>query len=112
VIDTEIYNNNNNRLTAFVWDYPGRPVPAEKFFWIFMEQEKIMETKVPTVRVGATPTGLTATSPHNPSKVFTGRMPFLPPNQQRQSTEGIQSTECTVKLIIIRAYFLSLDGTS
>jgi len=21
--------------------------------------------------------------------VFTGRMPFLPPNQQRQSTEGI-----------------------
>jgi len=21
---------------------------------------------------------------------FTGRMPFLPPNQQRQSTEGIQ----------------------
>jgi len=24
---------------------------------------------------------------------FTGRMPFLPPNQQRQSTEGSQSTE-------------------
>jgi len=23
-----------------------------------------------------------------PRKVFTGRMPFLPPNQQRQSTEG------------------------
>jgi len=24
-----------------------------------------------------------------PLKFFTGRMPFLPPNQQRQSTEGI-----------------------
>jgi len=24
-----------------------------------------------------------------PQKFFTGRMPFLPPNQQRQSTEGI-----------------------
>jgi len=23
-----------------------------------------------------------------PLKFFTGRMPFLPPNQQRQSTEG------------------------
>ena len=23
-----------------------------------------------------------------PLKIFTGRMPFLPPNQQRQSTEG------------------------
>ena len=27
-----------------------------------------------------------------PIKFFTGRMPFLPPNQQRQSTEG-KSTE-------------------
>jgi len=24
-----------------------------------------------------------------PLKFFTGRMPFLPPNQQRQSTEGM-----------------------
>jgi len=27
-------------------------------------------------------------APHH--SVFTGRMPFLPPNQQRQSTEGIK----------------------
>jgi len=27
-----------------------------------------------------------STQPHS---FFTGRMPFLPPNQQRQSTEGI-----------------------
>jgi len=26
------------------------------------------------------------------SKFFTGRMPFLPPNQQRQSTEGTKSS--------------------
>jgi len=26
-----------------------------------------------------------------PHSVFTGRMPILPPNQQRQSTEGKQS---------------------
>jgi len=31
-----------------------------------------------------------------PLGFFTGRMPFLPPNQQRQSTEGT-STECTVR---------------
>jgi len=31
------------------------------------------------------------TVPHH-SKCFTGRMPFLPPNQQRRSTEG-KSTE-------------------
>jgi len=54
-----------------------------------MEQGKIMEAEVPTVRVGTTPTGLTAPPPPQPPRNFTGRMPFLPPNQQRQSTEGI-----------------------
>jgi len=57
-----------------------------------MEQGKIMEAEVLTVWVGATPTGLTAPPlPHNPlsPRFFTGRMPILPPNQQRQSTEGI-----------------------
>jgi len=29
--------------------------------------------------------------------VFTGRMPFLMPNQQRQSTEGIRSTEMALE---------------
>ena len=29
---------------------------------------------------------ITTPAPHH--KVFTGRMPLLPPNQQRQSTEG------------------------
>jgi len=32
-------------------------------FWIFIEQGKIMEAEVPTVRVGATPTGLTPPQP-------------------------------------------------
>jgi len=31
---------------------------------------------------------ITTTVPHH-SVIFTGRMPFLPPNQQHQSTEGI-----------------------
>jgi len=32
----------------------------------------------------------------SPLKFFTGRMPFLPPNQQRQSTEG-QSSGLSIK---------------
>jgi len=46
-----------------------------------------MEAEVPTVWVGATPTRLTAPPNPQPPRIFTGRMPFLPPNQQRQSTE-------------------------
>jgi len=35
-----------------------------------MEQGKIMEVEVPTVQVGATPTGLTTPHPHNPPRFF------------------------------------------
>jgi len=47
-----------------------------------------MEAEVPTVRVGATPTRLTVPPPPQPPQgFFTGQIPFLPPNQQHQSTE-------------------------
>jgi len=40
------------------------------------------------------------------TQFFTGRMPFLPPNQQRQSTEGIpDGLIVTAKLF----YFAVLD---
>ena len=41
-----------------------------------------------TIRLGATPSGLTSAHLHHPPYFFTGRMRFLPPNQQCQSTEG------------------------
>jgi len=60
----------------------GQYQKKRQFFWIFMEQEKITEAEAPTVRVGATPTGLTASPPPTtPQSFFTGQMPFLPPNQ-------------------------------
>jgi len=62
-----------------------------------MEQVRIMEAEAPIVRVGATQTGLMA--PPQPPKVFTGRMPFLPPNQQCQSTEGMVKTGVNLKNI-------------
>jgi len=67
-------------------------------FWIFMDQGKIMEAEVPTVTnpTNGAPTPTTY-------QVFTGWMPFLPPNQQRQSTEGIlfEVYEKTTSLIDI-----------
>jgi len=37
-------------------------------------------------------TSLQITMPAHHHSVFTGRMPFLPPNQQRQSTEGLRKS--------------------
>ena len=46
---------------------------------------RLTEADTVTIRPGATPSGLTI----SPSPIFfTGRMPFLLPNQQCQSTEG------------------------
>jgi len=36
-----------------------------------------------------------------PLKIFTGRMPFLPPNQQRQSTEGIKIESVSLRKMLI-----------
>jgi len=49
-----------------------------------MEQGTIMEAEAPTVRVGATPTGLMAPHPHNPSRVFY-RLDALPATQATAS---------------------------
>jgi len=44
------------------------------------------------------------TSTHH--SVFTGRMPFLPPNQQRQSTEGIHAIKILAEISIYGFVYL------
>jgi len=40
-----------------------------------------------------------------PLKFFTGQMPFLPPNQERQSTEGNSSSSCRLLLLMLLGVF-------
>jgi len=42
----------------------------KQLLWIFMEQGRIMVAEAPTVRVGATPAGLTAPTPPQPLQGF------------------------------------------
>jgi len=87
-----IYRRLNNHTTTttilrpFFWNHPGEPVPEENF-WTLPCKGRLTEADTPTIRLGATPSGLSSVHLHHPP-VFTGRMPFLPPNQQCQSTEG------------------------
>ena len=73
-------------LQAFFRDHPGEPVPEENF-WTSRCKGRLTEADTPTIRLGATPSGLTSAHLHH-LPFFTGRMPFLPPNQQCQTTEG------------------------
>jgi len=74
-------------LRPFFWDHPGEAVPEENF-WTLWCKERLTEADILTLRLGATPSGLASAYLHHPTTFFTGRMPFLPPNQQHQSTEG------------------------
>jgi len=80
-------------LQPFFQGHPGEPVP-EKNFWTLWCKGRLTEADTQNILLGATPSRLTSAHLQHPPIFFTGRMPFLPPNQQRQSTAGApESTE-------------------
>jgi len=84
----EIYTHTHTTvLWPFLWDHPGEPVP-EVNFWTLWCKGSLTDADTLTIQPGATPSGVTSAHFHHPPIFFTGRMPFLPPNQQCQSTEG------------------------
>jgi len=85
-IDMKTTTHTTTVLRPFFQDHPGEPVPEENY-WTLWCKGRLTEADTPTIRLGATPSGLTNVHLHHPH-IFTGRMPFLPPNQQCQSTEG------------------------
>ena len=52
-------------LRPFVRDHPCEPVPEEKF-WTLWCKGKLTEADTLTIRLGATPSGLTSAHPHHP----------------------------------------------
>jgi len=56
--------------------------------WILLKQETVSGSGISWARCKSAPCSRQTTTPAPHYSVFTGRMPFLPPNQQRQSTEG------------------------
>jgi len=80
------WNTTTTLLWPFFLDHPGEPVPEENF-WTLWCKERLTEADTPAIRLRTTPSGLTSAHLYHPP-FFTGWMPFLPPNQQHQSTEG------------------------
>jgi len=77
-------------LRPFFQEHPGEPVPEENF-WTLCCKGRLTEPDTPTIKLVATPSRLSSAHIHHPACFFTGRMPFLPPNQQCKSTEGMIS---------------------
>ena len=75
--------------------FPGLPRWAStrkvKQIWILLKQETVSGSGISWAVCKSAPRSRQITTPavqHTTTQFFTGRMPFLPPNQQRQSTEG------------------------
>jgi len=74
-------------LQPFFRDHLGEPVPEEKC-WTLWCKGRLTEADTLTIRLGATPSGLTSAHLHHPPIFFTDRMPFLPPNQLVQALKA------------------------
>jgi len=81
------YHTTTTALWPFLRDHPGEPVPEENF-WTLWYNGRLTEADTPTIRLGATPSGLSSAHLHHPPIFSTDRMAFLPPNQQCKSIEG------------------------
>jgi len=63
------HHTHHNRFTAFFRDHPGKPVPEENF-WTSWCKGRLTEADILTIRLGATPSGLTSAHLHHPHPYF------------------------------------------
>ena len=80
-------------VMSFFQDNLGKPAPEKqnhsgKTNLDLLEQETVSGSSISCAICKSTPRPRQITMPAPHHSVFTGRMPFLLPNQQRQITEG------------------------
>jgi len=100
------HTHTHTRLTALCPGLPGwAGTRKERPIWILLKQETVSGSGIcwATCKSGPRCRQITTPAPHH--SAFTGRMPFLPPNQQRQSIEGIL-------LVHFLLYYLALSLSS
>ena len=75
-------------LRPLFWDHPGEPVPEENF-WTLWCKGRLTEADTPTIRLGATPSGLTSDHLHHPPYFLqTGCPSCHPTNSVKANNRG------------------------
>ena len=82
-IESKLFCPNSNALLPG-WAGTRKVKPI----WILLKQETVSGSGISWTICKSAPRSRQTTTPAPHQCFFTGRMPFLPPNQQRQSTEG------------------------
>ena len=89
-------SHTHTRLTALcpgLTGWAGTRKVKTKPMWILLKQETVSGSGISWTTCKAAPRSRQITMPASHLSVFTGWMPFLPPNQQCQSTEGTGTEE-------------------
>jgi len=76
----------NGPLSGWAGTKKAKPI------WILLKQETVSGSGISWAVCKSAPRQRDNHASTPPLSFFTGRMPFLPPNQQRQSTEGCTHT--------------------
>ena len=89
------HHHHHTHLTALFPELPGWASTRKvKPIWILLKQETVNGSGISWATCKYSPCSRQTNHTSTPPLCFlTGLMPFLPPNQQRQSTKGNQSTE-------------------
>jgi len=69
-------------LRPFFWDHPGEPVPEENF-WTLWCKGRLTDAGTPTIRLGATPSGVSSAHFQHPLIFY--RLDALPAAQPTMS---------------------------
>ena len=83
------HTHTHTHLTALCPGLPGRAGTRKvKPIWFLLEQETVSGSGISWTICKYAACSRQITTPAPTTQFFTGRMPFLPPNQQCQCTEG------------------------
>ena len=84
MLHTHTHTHTHNRLMALSPGLPGWASTRKlKPMWILLKQETVSGVGISWAICKSAPCSRQITTPAPHHSVFTGRMPFLPPNQQR-----------------------------
>jgi len=93
-------------LQPFFRDHPGEPVPEENF-WTLWCKGTLAEADTPTIRLGATPFGLTSAYLHHPPYFFQAGCPSCRPTN---SIKALKAT-CLTALLSCKTITLQNHNT-
>ena len=87
-------------LWSFFWDHPGEPMPEENF-WTLWCKGRLTEADTLTIRLGATPSGLTSAHLHHPPIFYRPEaLPAAKPTVSKHWRQLVQGSKVHVKCFV------------